>query len=138
MFQQNLDRTHAHRALFTRISTNSAYWQPPGSSLIELHGVEQLGSLADFVDLRGEDNAYDEGIESMVTVHYRDNRVNRFALSELPPEAARERSPESIVRWVQPVPPDLPFHLHRPSDYRQRSGTFRPGLIERDLKEMSE
>ncbi len=55
MAKLNLDRNHPYRVALARTANNCVFWQAPGSSLIELHGVDPSKTLADYLDLRGED-----------------------------------------------------------------------------------
>lgn len=138
MLRLQFDRLHPYRVMVARNASNCVFWQAPTASMMEIRGVEQWKSLSDYLDMRGEDNAYDDGMTQLATVFYRDGRTLKCPFSEYWDEVVREHSPEAMVRWVHPIPPDLPYHLHRPMDYRQRPGTFRPGFIERELREMTQ
>ncbi len=51
----------------SRESIDCAYWLAPGSSLVEVRGgIDEL-QAEEMLDLRGDDNAYDEGIEFFAT-----------------------------------------------------------------------
>ncbi len=129
----NMDAQHPYRVSLARDSIDSAYWIPKGQPLVELNGLEELEDAEEMIDFRGEDNAYDEGIETIAVATTKDGQQRFYRFDEAPMNVLRERGIESAVRWSEPMPPSEPFHLQRPSDYRQREGDFQPGMEENQL-----
>ncbi len=128
-----VDLQRPYGVRLSRESIDCAYWLAPGSSLVEVRGgIDEL-QAEEMLDLRGDDNAYDEGIEFFATVQGRNGEMVRYESRQMDGRVVRERGSENLVRWLQPQPPDLPFSRRRPTDYRQRPGNFSPGVDESRL-----
>jgi hypothetical protein len=111
-----------------REARGCVFWTPWDSSLIRLSGLSKLSDARDMLDMRGEDNAYDEGIRWLATTSTIDEVEEKLDWIEAVGNALTERSPESAVRWLRRVPPDVPFHRQTPDLFEQRPGIFLPGM----------
>lgn len=99
--------------------------------LIEMTGLDDVTAVDRYVILRGNDNYYDasDGHSApIVRATSSDQGMLVYGVSELltadRPSWIHEESPQPMVRWADPVPPDSPAHLRTAAEYLQEGVVF--------------
>ncbi|MGN6548129.1 MAG: protein kinase domain-containing protein [Aureliella sp.] len=105
-----------------------AFWSPALVPHIVVDGMADQGVLDELLQLRGEENAYDQNIETLCQCRFADGKHIDFSFRDAPGEWFRERGNDNSLRWQNAVPPDRPLEEQMPEDYRLRAGMFMPGF----------
>jgi hypothetical protein len=121
---------YALRAPLTLMRTAKlcAFWSPSMVPHIAVDGIADQGMLDELLQLRGEENAYDQNIETLCQCRFADGKHIDFSFRDATGEWFRERGNDNSLRWQNPVPPDRPLEEQMPEDYRLRAGMFVPGF----------
>jgi serine/threonine-protein kinase len=105
-----------------------AFWSPSMVPHITIDGIADRGVLDELLQLRGEDNAYDQNIETLCQCRFADGKHIDYSFRDAPGEWFRERGNDTSLRWQNAVPADRPLEEQLPEDYRLRAGMFVPGF----------
>ncbi len=129
-----LSKENAFPICLSRDSNDCVYSNDRGFPLVAIENVD-LGdidsipdSLATWLDLRGNDNAYDEQIDTLLKWLSPEGVASRIGFESAAQKYFSERAPEMTVRWIHPRPIRKPFEQQTAGDYLQRDGNFRPGF----------
>lgn len=121
----------AQRAPLTlmRTAKQCVFWSPALVPHLTVEGIVNDDTLVDLLQLRGEENAYDQNIATLCQCRFADGHHIDFSFRDATGEWFRERGNDSSLRWQNPVPSsDRPMHEQLPEQYRLRNGVFVPGF----------
>ncbi len=122
-----LPSEHAPLTLM-RTAKSCAFWSPVSVPHIAVDGLSDESELSDLLQLRGEDNAYDQNIELLCQCRLADGKHIDFSFRDATGEWFRERGNDNLLRWSNSIPPDRSMENQEPEDYRLRDGMFMPGF----------
>lgn len=105
-----------------------AFWSPSMTPHIAIDGLASEEMLEEVLQLRGEENGYDQKIETLCQCRFSDGRHIDFSFRDATGEWFRERGNDNSLLWQNPVPPERPMDEQLPEDYRLRDGMFMPGF----------
>ncbi len=89
---------------------------------------EQPLPMAELLQFRGEDNAYDQSIEWVSELMTTGNTTERYSLGNATSDWFQDRALETTVRWVNLSSAVPPLSRHTPENYLQRGSMFIPGF----------
>ncbi|MCC6510393.1 MAG: hypothetical protein IT423_14925, partial [Pirellulaceae bacterium] len=107
-----------------------AFWSPSSVPHIAIDGIDSQDVLDKLLLLRGEENAYDQNIETLCQCRFSDGQHIDYSLRDSMGEWFRELGNENILRWQGSVPPERAMEDQFPEDYRVRESMFMPGYRE--------
>jgi hypothetical protein len=113
---------------FQRDARRSVFWSGPDSALIRIIGIDRSSEAEAIVSLRGEDNAYDESITSVVDLFANNSRTGRIKFEAMESEIFRDRASEPTVLWREKIPSPAEFYRATAGQFRQVQGNFMPGI----------
>jgi hypothetical protein len=114
--------------MLMRTAKLCAFWSPGSVPHITVDGIANQEMLEELLQLRGEENGYDQKIETLCQCRFADGKHIDFSFRDATGEWFRERGNENSLLWQTPVPPDRPMADQLPEDYRLRAGMFMPGF----------
>ncbi len=122
----------------SRTASNCAFWNRANFPVIALenfpqteisHDDEQsFAWLAEWIDLRGADNAYDSEIGPLIQLKNEQGHMEVIDFKSRSAGFSAERAPESTIRWIGRLPANAPVEQQTAGDYLQKEGGFRPGF----------
>lgn len=89
---------------------------------------ENPPAMADILQFRGNDNAYDISVETVCEVLSGGRVTQLFSLGNATSEWFQDRSLETSIRWVSAGSPTTALSKQTPENYLQRGTMFIPGF----------
>jgi serine/threonine protein kinase len=122
----------------SRTAINCAFWNRAGLPVIALENLPKFEDsreaespsdwLAEWIDLRGADNAYDSEIGPLVQLKSEQGQMEHIDFESRSAGFFAERAPETTVRWIGRLPSITPLEQQTAGDYLQKDKGFRPGF----------
>jgi hypothetical protein len=125
-----IQTSFAPRAPLTLLRTAKlcAFWSPPTVPHIAIDGISDEETLEEMLQMRGEENAYDQNIDTLCQCRFADGRHIDYSFRDATDDWFHERYNDNSLRWQNHVPPERAMDEQVPDDYRLRSGMFMPGF----------
>jgi serine/threonine protein kinase len=98
------------------------------ASLVRFLLGENPPAMADILQFRGNDNAYDISVETVCEVLSGGRAAQQFSLGNATSDWFQDRSLETSIRWVSVGSPTTALSKQTPENYLQRGTMFIPGF----------
>jgi hypothetical protein len=89
---------------------------------------ENPPAMADILQFRGNDNAYDISVETVCEVLSGGRAAQQFSLGNATSDWFQDRSLETSIRWISAGSPTSALSKQTPENYLQRGTMFIPGF----------